>query len=299
MMIPHIEGDALLIKQHTDDKVNGHLKIKPKTVIFAGNGCVEGGDLPLCTVLSEEYGRKITTDLSASMCAILAQEFKEKKLFTLKDISEIIANVGSIDDYMGSYYEFRSKLANAYREACEKDQIKLRNSEVLEAVLSGQDPRDVGVITTNWDRCFWADQRFPNVIQLHGICDQLDSIVLPSEFATDENLAEVLDSLGFKIEDNKIRQQVYRLFRGDFWRPLNAALQTAEFWLSTADRIVVWGLALHPYDSEVCTALNRLTTFCSGTRQKEIIVINPSPEAVALAKILLEPVTGTFARYEV
>jgi hypothetical protein len=186
---------------------------------------------------------------------------------------------------LSDYYSFKASLTNLFRKSCLQNEIRLRKSESLEKILAGLMPEEVGVITTNWDTSFWNNEKFPNVIQLHGVCDQPESVVLPSEFVSDETLAEVLDNMGFTIADEKIRTQVQKMFRGNYARPLQAALQTAGFWLSSAHKIVLWGLALHPYDAEVCLVLSRLKNQLAET--KEVIVINPDKNVGALAEHLL------------
>lgn len=283
MLIPHIEGDSLLIKHSLDDKINGHFGVQPKLVILAGNGCIEGGVLPLCKVLSEKYGKTIEPPVAASLCSILAHQFKSRKLFVLKDILEILDNVGSIDAYLDDYYSFKKNLCTEFRNFSKAS--TLRSSPKISELLSQFDSKEVGIITTNWDSTFWRDSTFPNVVQLHGVCDMEESIILPSEFAGDEELAEVLDNLGYEIADENIANQVMRMFRGDFRRPVSAALHASSSWLRHAEIIVIWGLALHPYDAEVCDLIQGISP--DENFVKKILVINPDKNAFDIAKTLL------------
>lgn len=104
MQIPHIEGDALLIKHTLEDKINGHLSMAPKVVILAGNGAIEGGTAPLIQAILNSTGRIVAEQTAASVSAVLAQKFKGKKYFALKDIGEILENMESLDSYLIDYY---------------------------------------------------------------------------------------------------------------------------------------------------------------------------------------------------
>ena len=108
MLIPHIEGDAALIRHQQRDKVNGHLEFQPKHVIFAGNGAIEGGTTPLVRALATSTGKQILEHAAASVAAVLGQEFRGRKYFALKDLSEILANMDSLDEYFADYYSFKS-----------------------------------------------------------------------------------------------------------------------------------------------------------------------------------------------
>lgn len=284
MLLPHIEGDAALIRHQQPDKVNGHLKMRPKHVILAGNGAIEGGTKPLMRAIMDTTSKQISEHAAASVAAVLAQEFKDRKYFALKDLSEILANMDTLDDYFADYYSFKANISKRYSEAFKAGEIRLRASPAFEDHFASISPSETGLVTVNWDHCFWEDSRFENVIQLHGLASDPESIVLPGEFADDDALVEILESLGFSIEDETIRKQALRMFRGDFRRPLTAALQTAGAWLGKAETICVWGLALHAYDSEVCQAAWR--TGRNAERGKKITIINPSEGDRAMCKFL-------------
>jgi hypothetical protein len=239
--------------------------------------------------------RKVDELAAASVCAVLAQTYKDLKHFALTDLIEVIDNVGSLDQYLADYYAFKASLSDHYVRAYQNGELGLRSSDALDAALASVAHADIGVITTNWDPCFWKSERFPNVVQLHGLAGEAESIVLPGEFTSDEALAEILDNHGFVIEDDNVRTQVHRMFRGDFRRPLTAALDTAEFWLARAQTIVVWGLALHPYDAEVCRLLWRFRT--SGKHPIHVIAINPSETDRSMCRFLFPPQHFTFSEF--
>lgn len=284
MLIPHIEGDAALIRHARDDKKNGHLGVSPTHVVLAGNGVTVGGTAPLLRAIMEVTGRAVAERAAASVCAVLAQGYKDRKHFALKDLMEVIDNVGSLDEYLADYYALKASLSRHYSEGYGSGELRLRTSKTVDSAIDSVPSNEIGLITTNWDVCLWESAKFENVIQLHGLAGQPESIVLPGEFSSDEELAEVLDNHGFKIEDDKIRTQVQRMFRGDFRRPLAAALQTAGFWLDRADTIIVWGLAFHPYDSEVCKLAWDVSQ--SSNASKRIIVVNPSETAREVCRFL-------------
>ena len=284
MLIPHIEGDAALIRHQQRDKVNGHLEFQPKHVIFAGNGAIEGGTTPLVRALATSTGKQILEHAAASVAAVLGQEFRGRKYFALKDLSEILANMDSLDEYFADYYSFKASLAGTYADAYATGELKLRANRHLDDLLEKTSPADIGVITVNWDRCIWEQARFHNVIQLHGISSHPESIVLPGEYADDDALTEILENHGFSIQDESVRNQVLRMFRGDFRRPLTAALQTAGFWLNDAETICIFGLAFHAYDAEICQLA--WNTGKSAKNAKTITVINPSETDRAMCKFL-------------
>lgn len=285
MLIPHIEGDARLIRHKHPDKVNGHFKVHPTHVILVGNGAVDGGTGPLLKALEDATKKKVSDIAAASIAAVLAQGYKRRKYFALKDISEILANVESIDEYLADYYSFKSSLSQHYSQSHKGGELKLRRSAALDSIIDCVPSNNIGVVTTNWDPCLWEESGYDNVIQLHGLAGEPDSIILPGEFASDEDqIAEILDEQGYIIKDDNIRLQVQRMFRGEYRRPLPAALQAAESWLEGASTIVVWGLALHPYDSEIC----QLAWDVAGNfkDEKQLIVINPSERDREVCKFL-------------
>lgn len=295
MLIPHIEGDAALIRHKHSDKINGHFRVRPTHVIVAGNGATVNGTTPLLRAIKEVTGREVAPRAAASVCAVLAQNYKSKKQFALKDLIEVIDNVGSLDEYLSDYYAFKSSLSSHYSEGCRNGELSLRSSASMESALTSVSPEKIGLITTNWDTCLWESSRFENVIQLHGIAGQPESIVLPGEFASDEELAEVLDNHGFAIEDDGVRSQVQRMFRGDFRRPLTAALDTASRWLCDAHTIIVWGHAFHPYDSEVCSLAWEVSQALDES--KDLIVINPSEQDREVCRFLFSSVKIAYKEF--
>jgi hypothetical protein len=104
MLFPHIEGDGALIRHRLNDKTNGHLAIRPTHVVLAGNGAIVGGTEPLLRAIKDATGKQVTAKAAASACAVLAQSYKTLKLFALRDLGEIIDNVGSLDKYLADYY---------------------------------------------------------------------------------------------------------------------------------------------------------------------------------------------------
>lgn len=296
MLIPHIEGDAALIRHHHHDKVNGHLVVHPTHVLFVGNGAIEGGSVPLVDAIADATGKRVSERAVASIAAVIAQDFKARKYFALQDILEIIDNVGSLDNYLSDYYSFKSALVTYYARASESSAVRLRTSDVVERFVSEASRDSVGVITTNWDTCIWNSAKFANVIQLHGVTESPDSIVLPGEYASDEEVAEVLESLGFSIHDKNVREQVQRMFRGDYRRPLSASLQTADMWLSDAQTIVIWGLGFHAYDSEVCQLAWNIGK--RSTERKHIVVVNPSETDRDICKFLFSSPNFHFSEFE-
>lgn len=295
MLIPNIEGDAALIRHGQNDKKNGHLRVAPTHVIFAGNGATIGGTAPLLRAIAEVTGRAVAECAAASVCAVLAQSYKGRKHFALKDLMEVIDNVGSLDAYLADYYSFKAALSRHYSDGFIGGELQVRSSATVESIIASVPSSEIGLITTNWDSCFWETSKFENIIQLHGIAGQPESIVLPGEFSSDEELAEILDNHGLKIEDDEIRIQVQRMFRSDYRRPLAAALQTAGFWLDRAHTIIAWGLAFHSYDSEVCKLAWDVSQ--ESTESKHIIVINPSERDREVCRFLFSSQKFTFSEY--
>lgn len=301
-MLPHIEGDAALIRHSLPDKVNGHLGLRPSLVILAGNGAIEGGSFPLIKALLDSTGRSVSEIASASVAAVLAQSFRGRKNFALKDLSEIFANVGSLDLYLEEYYKFKMAIAENFRQSFELGNICLRTSMPVSEQLTNYSRNDVGVITPNWDQCIWESSNFDNVIQLHGIAQYPESIVLPGEYASDEDWAEILENHGLQIEDDEYRRQVLRMFRGDFMRPVSAALQTSRMWLSNAKTVVVWGLGFHAYDSEICElawdAFNPSNVYCANRSiHRNVIIVNPSDQHREMCKHLFGGENISYAEF--
>ena len=254
------------------------------------------GTMPLLRAIKEATGKEVASGAAASICAVLAQNYKNKKLFAMKDLIEVIDNVGSLDAYLADYYDFKSSLSNQYFEASQKMELSLRQSKSVDSYIDYVAPQNIGVITTNWDTCLWESKNFENVIQLHGIAGQPESIVLPGEFASDEDIAEILESQGLVIEDELIRSQVQRMFRGDFRRPLSAALVTAGSWLRNAQTIIVWGHAFHPYDSEVCSLAWEVSR--TAKKSKNLIVINPSEQDREVCRFLFSSTKIEYKEFE-
>ena len=172
--------------------------------------------------------------------------------------------------------EHRHNVAVAYQRAQMTRAISLRDCAPINAFLENSE--HVGVITTNWDSLIWSEGRFKNVIQLHGISSNPDSLIFPSELGTDDDIFELVANLALEGKNETLKSALSKIaghFRGKDAYFLKECHKLAVSWLHGAKEIVIWGLALHPYDAELLTVIQSVQAPGRDHPIERVTIINP------------------------
>ena len=91
------------------------------------------------------------------------------------------------------YQKFIQILAKEFLLAREKNQINLRPEiDTVQPMIT----TETGVITTNWDELLWyIKPEILNLVQLHGSARLPETLLLPTEYAIEEMVANSYENL--------------------------------------------------------------------------------------------------------
>ncbi len=182
--------------------------------------------------------------------------------------------------------------------------LQLRSLDQLE---HGIDLDRTIVVTSNWDDCVWSDKRFKHLIYLHGHCKIKNSIVLPTQFVTDEYPLKYWIDLQYKNSSYEARVALGNVKLISGWLKVIPDLprgdeQDVQLELSYAHdllreviscgklkRMLIWGYGFNLYDAEV----NLLLTLASQMYNPKIEIINPDPTVLLkAAQVLAVPINN-------
>jgi hypothetical protein len=271
-----------LIRANTPDKIT--------KVLVIGSGAIKDGWKPLPGAL----GCPHITDpnVLASILAAYTYHYRRLRnelLITMHDKNcDPVAEVEKLRLELHALREHRQQVATAYQTAQLTNAISLRECAPIEDLLTK--PDELGVITTNWDSIVWSDGRFKNVIQLHGISSNPDSLIFPSELGTDDHIFELAVNLAIEGKSEKLKTALAKIsghFRGKDAALLQESHRQAINWLQIAKEVVVWGLALHPYDAELLTVIQSAQAPGRTKHIEQVVIINPEKSDRNRSGILL------------
>lgn len=250
--------------------------VSPKKILLVGNGAVEGGWPPLARALGCDQIK--SEDTLASLLAGFTfhyRNFRNELLISLHDPKEDPAKlVSKFKEELDILHNHRWQVANAYQTAESLGEIRLRSCEPIDTLF--KDPREIGVITTNWDGLIWNQHRFQNVIQIHGLSTHSDSLIFPSELSTDEQIFELARFSNLTAAAKDSISKLGKHYRGLMASALRNAHGLAMQWLREAEEITVWGLALHPYDAELLTVVQNWARYKPKVTDGCVTIINPN-----------------------
>jgi hypothetical protein len=266
-------------------------KAKSDTVVIVGNGAVENGGSPLDSLFREltphgeneghpdHFRRNSNSTDKAAFLAIFSMKNKFARSEFFLQLKRRRLNNGMPDwngDLPGASAVFiglRRKLADRFRNASEST-LRLR----LNIKANDYFDDSCNFVTTNWDNCLWQDESIGNLVQLHGSCRIEDSMILPTEYLTDELFFDPLQI----VEESQLpswvqglspekRKDLYSVFRWGTCSTLAHMHDLVSDQLKSARRVVIWGAAMHTYDAEL---LAQVGTHINEDEIREIVVIN-------------------------
>lgn len=248
----------------------------PKRVLLVGNGAVEGG----WSALERGTGLPPSTnpDTAAALLARFAFRYRRVKNELL--IAFNTTGIIPYDRYqaarndLSTLHEFRVSVATAFNNAQCMKELRLRHCAPVERFLSN--PDETGIITTNWDGLLWLQPGLKNVIQLHGLASHPDSLIFPSELSTDEHILELAKKVAKSEDTIAAVNWIEGHYRGEFAATLKAAHELAIDWLAGAEEVMVWGLAVHPYDAELLSVLSSWARSREKRERSSVILVNPN-----------------------
>lgn len=287
-------------------------------VLVVGNGAVENGDGLVWDVIRSYGGADAA--IHARMDYGVPLAFYAANIRTIRNslIKTLIRTAGQyradtcVENAWSKFSEaeeLRKKVGAVFgmgRQAGAPPKSKLRAE--LERYCPDIENDGVGVITINWDELLWQRGGL-NLIQLHGRATHPNSLILPMEQIQDGSLCEDLQL----IEKPKLdHAELDRAFRGECRAWLREAETLAFQWIEFARELVIYGVAMNPYDAELFQVLRRWNSMAAkGYKQtringrRNLTVINPNRQhADSAARLLcvseymwIDPLSGV--RYEV
>lgn len=258
----------------------------PNRVILVGNGATANGWLPIRQALAHlqprvypQWSRLSPTTQDAFLPYITTLQVFEyqaavKRIThypSRRNVPPSVSVYRNIKRVTDTFFEFLEHLGQAYTQARSLNAISFQPEiDYIQRYFSS----NAGIITLNWDELAWflsnpnGTPAFANIIQLHGRATYPESMVLPTELILTEgpvNLTNLIRSDKLRANATKAIQTrishsflLQRIARRT--SDIDAALRHAHFtamdWLENASELVLWGIALNQYDSELLTILN-------------------------------------------
>jgi len=254
-------------------------------VIIVGNGAVKNGWLPLEHTIHNRYETVFPSwplldeVLKKEALPQILSHYVFRYRLAIRRVPRIVddqtakLDIGpfrGVEEDIDGFLGLTQEIGEAYTAAASRGLVRLKGD--IDSLRNNDFPSTM-VITTNWDELLWSDTdeqghfTFPNIVQLHGRASIPESLVLPTEFVI-EDMPSTMFSL---IKDSKLQHDAVRALEKRIessvllsklarrspmvHKSLTSAHGTALRWLRTAREVILWGLALHEYDSELMTIL--------------------------------------------
>lgn len=279
------------------------------TILFIGSGAIENSWRPIADLCSEiingKFGGLTNYKTNNSYYYnepydhfLTAIAFTETAI--RNNLARLLENPAFSSSHSFKLYgnatATREKLAQFFDKDCS---LKLR---LFDASKFSINYERTLVVTSNWDNCVWASPDFKNVVYLHGHCKIENSLVLPTQFVTDEFPLKHWIDLRLRAQDPNVtvvRANATKLVSAlkaipQFANPKNQRdLQLElnyahDFFRETISsekckRLFLWGYGFNLYDAEV----NLLLTLCSQMHHPQVDILNPDPMVLIKAAQVL------------
>lgn len=278
------------------------------TIIFIGSGAIANGWKPIAALCQDIIDGKVPAFTSYDKNNVYFynephDHFLTSFAFLETAIRSRIAK--GIEDpafLQGHFWKAYSNaiagkevMANLFKNE------KTLSLRTLDYTRYGLDLEKTVVVTSNWDDCVWSEKSFKNVIYLHGHCCVQNSLILPTQFITDEfPLKYWLDLRLTSADPNqptalKNATEVAKIMRAkpnqfskgrDVQLEINHAHDLFRELISgeKLKKIFVWGYGFNLYDAEV----NFLLTLASLTNPPRTVeILNPDPSVLLKASQVL------------
>ncbi len=262
-------------------------------LFLLGNGIIHEGNLPLQQAInkfinnfSSSFSKSLENGGISSLCRISALERQLLDTFfvslmSLKKIkdeeikSAEFEELKKLEDLMC----FRSYLAVEYSDkkiiGKEKVFLKLQENHI--------DSENSFVVTTNWDNVLWENNKIQNLLHLHGRCEDHSTLIFPTETIAEKYFRwymcyELIDSFS-KIENSG--RNVLRRCHVDiaeYKKGIKSGIAEVrevekkfKNCLTSAEIIIVCGLAFNDYDHEL---MNAISESVSNKKIKKILFLD-------------------------
>lgn len=276
------------------------------TILVVGSGAIENGWRPISNLCSEIIGNKFAGLVSYGknneffynepfdhmLTAIAFTETATRSRFSrslewagfsTSDSLKMFGNAISTRERMGDLFAKDSTL-------------KLRQFDHKRFNI---DYRKTLVVTSNWDNCVWSNVNFENVIYLHGHSEIKNSIVLPTQFVTDEHSLKGWIDARVQLPGSAVVKKNVDAIKGflkaipDYLRngKLDVQLELnyvhdlfrEAIWSKKLKRVFVWGYGFNLYDAEI----NLMLTLASQSNHPKVEILNPDPSVLLKAAQVL------------
>jgi hypothetical protein len=279
------------------------------TVLFVGSGAVENGWKPIAQICSDIISRQFhgLVDYGPHNSYFYNEpydHFLTSIAFTETSIRTKLPKILENPNFqnLDSWKMYSNAIATRERLAeqfCKTNDLRLRplNYEKFQLDLD----RTL-VVTSNWDDCIWSESAFKNVVYLHGHCKVKNSLVLPTQFVTDEFPLKYWADARLQINNattSIVRANIHLMkdalkalphFIGLGKRDLQLELNYPHDLFREAisneklKRIFMWGYGFNLYDAEV----NLLLTLASVVNPlRTVEILNPDPTVLLKAAQIL------------
>ena len=281
-----------------ETKLISKIETKPLTkILIVGNGAVDGGNEPLRNAIAdcEEYERYAGIDTKyknsnpdlATYLGAVAYVARDNRYAVLR----LLAEKGQLDESERSWFtfhaefvvKFRNTIGQRFSKAREDRKIKLRDTSYIFRYLNLKDDEPFGVISLNWDELLFENKKLSeHLVALHGRASIPQSLILPMEATTDDVILDLFLKSHPMVPESPDMQLIQKAFREKKVRDEHDYIHhVASRWLQNAKQIVMWGVALNPYDAEFISLIPK------DDRERSLVVINPDARARDVTGTLL------------
>jgi hypothetical protein len=281
--LPELPNEGLLYKIKTRS---------PKKIVFIGNGCVTEG----WKVFNEvSFDTPYANDPELGL-AIAAESFRSGLHLVMMHYSEYFSRPLSslVKDLDENLTEFRHNIAAAFSKASEKGffgsaktPYKLSLSDKLLKTIG---EKDTLVVTTNWDKLLWMlleEGKIHNLIQLHGVCFESPTLLLPTELLKDSGTFWLLYGDKLNHDPDVDNSRLLGIKKRSENIGFAASILESCFSADSLQEVVIAGINLNTYDSELIWHLTAFReTVKKGSRQilKQLTIVNPDKKAAERIK---------------
>jgi hypothetical protein len=266
------------------------------TLFLIGNGAIENGDEPLKRAIERAGFAGYFNHNSSLIDNITSLTILHDEIRSMLDMLILYASDDSlksiaINDAFSlcvknilARLHFRTILADEYKNYFG---LKIRESVLDELEKNHSYSSRSYFVTTNWDSVLFGHTKIKNVIQLHGSCFHPSTLILPMETVRERavlyrtlklfeaRIRELASTEGIPQSQIDLIYDHYKLEGESIAVSLFEAEKNLRDYIKLARKIVVAGLALNSYDSELKTILANSTV--SEDLQEVVIINTPDP----------------------
>jgi len=266
-------------------------------VIIIGNGAVKNGWETMIPAIQKTYPYNEWTlerikSVADLIPATAVHLYNLERMMLLAPVDIETCKNWNFDKLKG-FFDLMNNIGTAYNCSLYfQTQIDFITSQVT---------AETAAITLNYDNSVWnykvnGEPLFKNLMYLHGRASVPESLYFPTDNTVYDDIKDVTkiiedsdkqEQAKKAIEDSLDqlyhKDQKYLIRRYDsLTTDLREMHYSAISWLEKASEIIVWGVGLNAYDSELLSIL--MSVNCSD---KKLTVINPDGKTAEKTRMLL------------